>query len=193
MMPSCIDCSPQMYLASRYSIKNILKYGTYSLIILTVIWHLVSGATGFTLSFSRGVVVYALTALTMLCFAVTSLDSASKTLLNDITRISQNKQLKTRPRTFLILIMGAIGLINVIILYTGMPRVFTILLCLIFVPYLVKAIIYCFKFALGKLDYSRTGTITEEEYIKIAGTEPDEVDYRRIIDVNELLSNAASK
>lgn len=181
------------YCSNGYSIKNILKYGTFSLIILTVIWHLVSGATGFTLSFSRGVVVYALTALTMLCFAVTSLDSASKTLLNDITRISQNKQLKTRPRTFLILIMASIGLINVIILYTGMPRVFTILLCLIFVPYLVKAIIYCFKFAFGKLDYSRTGTITEEEYISIVGSEPDEVDYRRIIDVNDLPSNAATK
>ena len=122
----------------------------------------------------------------MLCFAVTSLDSASKTLLNDITRISQNKHLKTRPRTFLIVIMASIGLINVIILYTGMPRVFTILLCLIFVPYMVKAIVYCIKFAFGKVDYSRTGTITKEEYIKIAGEEPDELDYRRIIDVDEV-------
>lgn len=177
------------YCSNGYSIKNILKYGTFSLIILTVIWHLVSGATGFTLSFSRGVVVYALTALTMLCFAVTSLDSASKTLLNDITRISQNKQLKTRPRTFLIFIMGAIGLINIIILYTGMPRVFTILLCLIFVPYMVKAIVYCIKFAFGTVDFSKTGTITEEEYIKIAGEEPDELDYRRIIDVDEVSSS----
>jgi choline-glycine betaine transporter len=174
------------YCSNGYSIKNILKYGTSSLIILTVIWHLVSGATGFTLSFSRGVVVYILTALTMLCFAVTSLDSASKTLLNDITRISKNKHLKTRPRTFLIVIMASIGLINIIILYTGMPRIFTILLCLIFVPYLVKAIIYCFRFASGKIDFSETGTITEEEYLKIVGEELEETDFRRIINVDEM-------
>ena len=153
---------------------------------MTAIWHLVSGATGFTLSFSRGPVIYALTALTMLCFAVTSLDSASKTLLNDITRISQNKQLKTRPRTYLIIIMGSIGLINIIILYTGMPRIFTILLCLIFVPYLVKAIVYCCKFAFGKVDYSKTGTITEEEYFKLAGEEPDETDYRRMVELDDI-------
>ena len=175
------------YCSNGYSIRNILKYGTFSLIILTVIWHLVSGATGFTLSFSRGVVVYILTALTMLCFAVTSLDSASKTLLNDITRISQNKHLRTRPRTFLIIIMSSIGLINIIILYTGMPRIFTILLCLIFVPYLVKAIVFCFKFAFGKIDFSKTGTITEEEYLKIAGEDPEETDFRRIIDVDEMI------
>jgi BCCT family transporter. len=173
------------YCSNGYSIRNILYYGTSSLIILTAIWHLVSGATGFTLSFSRGVVVYILTALTMLCFAVTSLDSASKTLLNDISRISENKHLKTKPRTFLVLIMGSIGLINVIILYTGMPRIFTILLCLIFVPYLIKAIVYSCKFAFGNIDFSKTGTITEEEYLKIAGEEPDEMDFRRIVEVED--------
>ncbi len=67
-----------------------------------------------------------------------------------------------------------------------MPRIFTILLCLIFVPYLIKAIVYCCKFAFGKIDYSKTGTITEEEYFKIAGEEPDETDFRRIIEVDEL-------
>lgn len=85
------------YCSNGYSIRSIIKYGTISLIVLTVFWHLVSAATGYTLSFSRGWVIYVLTALTMFAFAVTSLDSASKTLLNDITRISQSRNLKYKP------------------------------------------------------------------------------------------------
>lgn len=175
------------YCSNGYSIKSILGLGTVSLIILTSVWHLVSGATGFTLSFSRGIVVYILTALTMLCFAVTSLDSASKTLLNDITRISQNRNLKAKPSSFLVLIMSVIGLINIIILYTGMPRIFTILFCLIFVPYMVKSIIYSIRFAIGKIDFSKTGTISEEEYNVINGREMEEPDFRRIIGIEEVL------
>lgn len=177
------------YCSNGYSIRNILVYGTFSLIILTVIWHCVSSATGFTLSFSRGKIVYFLTALTMLCFAVTSLDSASKTLLNDISRISQHRKIRYRPSVFLILIMGFIGAINTILLYTGMPKIFTIIFCLIFVPYLCRAIVYCFMFSIGKVKFSLSGTITEEEYKTIAGVETDDLDYRRIIDVNELINN----
>ena len=136
------------YCSNGYSIKDIIKYGTISLIVLTAIWHLVSAATGYTLSFSRGWVIYALTALTMLAFAVTSLDSASKTLLNDITRISKIHNLKYKPSFFLKCCMGGIGVINIIILYTGSSRLFTILFCLIFVPFLVKAIIFFAKILL---------------------------------------------
>lgn len=71
------------YCSNGYSVKSVIKYGTFSLIELTVIWHIVSAATGYTLSFSRGLAIYVLTALTMLAFAVTSLDSATKTLVND--------------------------------------------------------------------------------------------------------------
>ena len=169
------------YCSNGYSIKEIIRYGTISLIILTAIWHLVSAATGYTLSFSRGWVIYGLTALTMLAFAVTSLDSASKTLLNDITRISKSHNLKDKPSFFLKCIMGGLGVINIIILYTGSSRLFTILFCLIFVPFLAKAIVYCIKFAFGKVDFAKSGTITKEEYIEICGEEPDESDYRRII------------
>ena len=169
------------YCSNGYSIKDIIKYGTISLIVLTAIWHLVSAATGYTLSFSRGWVIYALTALTMLAFAVTSLDSASKTLLNDITRITSKRNIKYKPNFFLKCCMLGIGLINIIILYTGSSRLFTILFCLIFVPFLVKAIIYNIKFAFGKINYKESGTITKEEYIEICGEEPDESDYRRII------------
>lgn len=169
------------YCSNGYSIKDIIKYGTISLIVLTAIWHLVSAATGYTLSFSRGWVIYALTALTMLAFAVTSLDSASKTLLNDITRITSKINIKYKPSFFLKCCMLGIGLINIIILYTGSSRLFTILFCLIFVPFLVKAIIYNIKFAFGKINYKESGTITKEEYIEICGEEPDESDYRRII------------
>ena len=77
--------------------------------------------------------------------------------------------------------MGGIGVINIIILYTGSSRLFTILFCLIFVPFLVKAIIYCIKFAFGMVDFAKSGTITKEEYVEICGEEPDESDYRRII------------
>lgn len=169
------------YCSNGYSVKDIIKYGTISLIVLTAVWHLVSAATGYTLSFSRGWVIYTLTALTMLAFAVTSLDSASKTLLNDISRITMSKNMKYSPSFFLKCCMGGIGIINIIILYTGSSKLFTILFCLIFVPYIVKAIIYCIKFAIGRVDYSKSGTITKEEYIDICGEEPDESDYRRII------------
>ena len=169
------------YCSNGYSIKDIIKYGTISLIVLTAIWHLVSAATGYTLSFSRGWVIYALTALTMLAFAVTSLDSASKTLLNDITRITSKRNIKFKPSFFLKCCMLGIGLINIIILYTGSSRLFTILFCLIFVPFLIKAIIYNIKFAFGKINYKESGTITKEEYIEVCGEEPDESDYRRII------------
>ena len=169
------------YCSNGYSVKDIIKYGTISLIILTIIWHLVSAATGYTLSFSRGWVIYTLTALTMLAFAVTSLDSASKTLLNDITRISENKHIKYKPSFFLKCSMGGIGLINIIILYTGSSKLFTILFCLIFVPFLVKAILYNIWFAIGKIDFKKSGTITKEEYMAICGDEPDESDFRRII------------
>ena len=169
------------YCSNGYSVKDIIKYGTISLIILTIIWHLVSAATGYTLSFSRGWVIYTLTALTMLAFAVTSLDSASKTLLNDITRISEKKHIKYKPSLFLKCCMGGIGLINIIILYTGSSKLFTILFCLIFVPFLVKAILYNIWFAIGKIDFKKSGTITKEEYMAICGDEPDESDFRRII------------
>lgn len=169
------------YCSNGYSVKDIIKYGTISLIILTIIWHMVSAATGYTLSFSRGWVIYTLTALTMLAFAVTSLDSASKTLLNDITRISEKKHIKYKPSLFLKCCMGGIGLINIIILYTGSSKLFTILFCLIFVPFLVKAILYNIWFAIGKIDFKKSGTITKEEYMAICGDEPDESDFRRII------------
>lgn len=173
------------YCSNGYSIKNILKLGTVSLIGLTVIWHLVSAATGYTLSFSRGIIIYALTALTMLCFAVTSLDSASKTLLNDFSRITKKTRISNNTNYLLAIIMIVIGVLNIVILYTGVPRLFTILFCLIFVPYLVRAIIYCFRFALGLLDYSETGTITKEEYNKISGVESEDLDFRRIVAVEE--------
>ena len=79
------------YCSNGYSVKSIIKYGTGSLIALTIVWHVVSAATGYTLSFSRGPIIYVLTALTMLAFAVTSLDSATKTLVNDSVRLLENK------------------------------------------------------------------------------------------------------
>lgn len=173
------------YCSNGYSIKSIINLGSISLIALTAVWHMVSAATGYTLSFSRGPVIYALTALTMMSFAVTSLDSASKTLLNDYGRISQSRLHSLRPSRFLMLVMGLLGIVNIIILHTGVPRIFTILLCLMFVPYLVKAIVYCFKFAMGKVDYSKTGTITAEEYYKLCEEEPDEPDFRRIVDIDD--------
>lgn len=168
------------YCSNGYSIRSIIKYGTISLIVLTVFWHLVSAATGYTLSFSRGWVIYVLTALTMFAFAVTSLDSASKTLLNDITLISQSRNLKYKPSLFLKCIMVSIGLINVMILYTGSSKLFTILFCLIFIPFLSKAILYSIKFALGKVDFSKSGTITEGEYVRICGEVPKEEDMEEL-------------
>lgn len=166
------------YCSNGYSIKSVIKLGSLSLILLTVVWHLVSAATGYTLSFSRGTIIYALTALTMLGFAVTSLDSASKTLLNDITRISQSHKKNYNTTAFLYGIMAFLGVINVIILYVGVPRLFTILFCLIFIPFMFKAVIHCFRFAIGKTDYSQSGTISPEEYLRILekenGPEPDD-------------------
>lgn len=169
------------YCSNGYSVKSIIQYGTISLIVLTTVWHVVSAATGYTLSFSRGWVIYVLTALTMLAFAVTSLDSASKTLLNDITRISEKRHLKYKPSFFLKFCMCGIGVINIILLYTGSSKLFTIFFCLAFVPFLIKAIIYNIKFAFGKIDFKQSGTITRDKYIEICGEEPDESDFRRIV------------
>ena len=141
---------------------------------MTAIWHVVSAATGYTLSLSRGPVIYALTALTMLAFAVTSLDSATKTLVNDSTRIiSESRRGKKISQERILNIvtystMGILGVLNVILLITGFPRVFTIVFCLVFVPFFVRAIIYSFKFAIGKMDYSKSGTISSEEYKAIS-------------------------
>lgn len=165
------------YCSNGYSIKSVIKYGTLSLIFLTVIWHVVSAATGYTLSMSRGPVIYVLTACTMLAFAVTSLDSATKTLVDDAVRLhndagSANKRNGKMDRKkysdrITYSTMCIIGVINVILLITGFPRLFTIIFCLLFVPFFVRAIIYVFKFALGKMDFSSTGTITPEEYDQI--------------------------
>ena len=162
------------YCSNGYSVKSIIKYGTVSLIALTIVWHVVSAATGYTLSFSRGPIIYVLTALTMLAFAVTSLDSATKTLVNDSVRLLENKgnnkkQVSKKQVTDIVtyVTMAILGVLNIILLVTGFPRLFTIVLCLLFVPFFVRAMVYSFKFALGKIDYSISGTITEEEYEKI--------------------------
>ncbi len=167
------------YCSNGYSIRDIIKYGTFSLIGLTIVWHVVSAATGYTLSFSRGPVIYALTALTMLAFAVTSLDSATKTLVNDSTRIiseSNSNKNMSHERIMNVVTystMGILGVLNVILLVTGFPRVFTIICCLIFVPFFVRAIIYSFRFAFGKTDYSKSGTISVEEYQAISEQRDD--------------------
>lgn len=162
------------YCSNGYSVKSIIKYGTVSLIALTIVWHVVSAATGYTLSFSRGPIIYVLTALTMLAFAVTSLDSATKTLVNDSVRLLENKgnnkkQVSKKQVNDIVtyVTMTILGVLNIILLVTGFPRLFTIVLCLLFVPFFVRAMVYSFKFALGKIDYSISGTITEEEYEKI--------------------------
>ena len=158
------------YCSNGYSIKDIIKYGTFSLVFLTIIWHVVSAATGYTLSFSRGPIIYILTALTMIAFAVTSLDSATKTLVDDTVRLiveSDNEKFLGKDKIMNIVTystMGILGVLNVILLVTGFPRVFTIMCCLIFVPFFVRAIIYSILFATGKVDYSKSGTITVEEY-----------------------------
>lgn len=165
------------YCSNGYSVKDVIKYGTLSLIALTVIWHVVSAATGYTLSFSRGPVIYALTALTMLAFAVTSLDSATKTLVNDTARLieedtsEKGRRNISRDRLQNIITystMGILGVLNAVLLITGFPKIFTILFCLIFVPFFVRAIVYSVKFAIGKADYSASGTITAEEYKTMA-------------------------
>ena len=116
-----------------------------------------------------------LTALTMLGFAVTSLDSASKTLLLDFSRVANKKGIPCGPNIILYGIMLFLGVLNIIILYTGVPRLFTILFCLIFMPFLFQAVIYCIKFAIGRTDYEKSGTITPSQYNKIledAGEKP---------------------
>ena len=162
------------YCSNGYSVKSVIKYGTVSLIILTIVWHVVSAATGYTLSFSRGPIIYALTALTMIAFAVTSLDSATKTLVNDSVRLLENrqsnrKQVSKKRVTDMVtyITMAVLGILNIVLLVTGFPRLFTIILCLLFVPFFVRAMVYSFKFAFGKIDYSISGTITEEEYERI--------------------------
>lgn len=162
------------YCSNGYSIKSVIKYGTLSLIALTIVWHIVSAATGYTLSFSRGYIIYLLTALTMLAFAVTSLDSATKTLVNDSVRLLKDKESNRKKinkkqvtETVTYITMLVLGALNIVLLLTGFPRLFTIILCLFFVPFFVRAMIYAFKFAFGKIDYSISGTITEEEYEQI--------------------------
>ena len=159
------------YCSNGYSVKSVIKYGTFSLIELTVIWHFVSAATGYTLSFSRGLAIYVLTALTMLAFAVTSLDSATKTLVNDSVRLLEERKTKNDKidekqvsNTVTYATMTVIGILNIILLVTGFPRLFTILLCLLFVPFFIRAMKYAFGFAFGMIDYSNSGTVTKEEY-----------------------------
>lgn len=159
------------YCSNGYSVKSVIKYGTFSLIELTVIWHIVSAATGYTLSFSRGLAIYVLTALTMLAFAVTSLDSATKTLVNDSVRLLEERKTKNDEidekqvsNTVTYATMTVIGILNIILLVTGFPRLFTILLCLLFVPFFIRAMKYAFGFAFGMIDYSNSGTVTKEEY-----------------------------
>lgn len=159
------------YCSNGYSVKSVIKYGTFSLIELTVIWHIVSAATGYTLSFSRGLAIYVLTALTMLAFAVTSLDSATKTLVNDSVRLLEERKTKNDKidekqvsNTVTYATMTVIGILNIILLVTGFQRLFTILLCLLFVPFFIRAMKYAFGFAFGMIDYSNSGTVTKEEY-----------------------------
>lgn len=159
------------YCSNGYSVKSVIKYGTFSLIELTVIWHIVSAATGYTLSFSRGLAIYVLTALTMLAFAVTSLDSATKILVNDSVRLLEERKTKNDKidekqvsNTVTYATMTVIGILNIILLVTGFPRLFTILLCLLFVPFFIRAMKYAFGFAFGMIDYSNSGTVTKEEY-----------------------------
>ena len=159
------------YCSNGYSVKSVIKYGTFSLIELTVIWHIVSAATGYTLSFSRGLAIDVWTALTMLAFAVTSLDSATKTLVNDSVRLLEERKTKNDKidekqvsNTVTYATMTVIGILNIILLVTGFPRLFTILLCLLFVPFFIRAMKYAFGFAFGMIDYSNSGTVTKEEY-----------------------------
>ncbi len=169
------------YCSNGYSVRDVIKYGTLSLIFLTVVWHFASASTGYTLGLSRGPIIYVLAACTMVAFAVTSLDSATKTLVNDTARlISENeskngkntldkKQLLDRVTYGTI---GTLGILNMILLMTGFPRIFTIILCLVFVPFFVRVISYTFRFAIGKVDYSKSGTITEQEFKTIIGSNP---------------------
>ena len=107
----------------------------------------------------------------MLAFAVTSLDSATKTLVNDSVRLLEERKTKNDKidekqvsNTVTYATMTVIGILNIILLVTGFPRLFTILLCLLFVPFFNRAMKYAFGFAFGMIDYSNSGTVTKEEY-----------------------------
>lgn len=169
------------YCSNGYSVRDVIKYGTLSLILLTVVWHFASASTGFTLGLSRGPIIYILAACTMVAFAVTSLDSATKTLVNDTARLigeSESKNGKKMLDKDKLLdrvtygTIGTLGLLNMILLMTGFPRIFTIILCLVFAPFFVRVISYTFRFAIGKVDYSKSGTITEQEFKAIMEKNP---------------------
>lgn len=169
------------YCSNGYSVRDVIKYGTLSLILLTVVWHFASASTGYTLGLSRGPIIYILAACTMVAFAVTSLDSATKTLVNDTARLigeSESKNGKKMLDKDKLLdrvtygTIGTLGLLNMILLMTGFPRIFTIILCLVFAPFFVRVISYTFRFAIGKVDYSKSGTITEQEFKAIMEKNP---------------------
>jgi len=169
------------YCSNGYSVRDVIKYGTLSLIILTVVWHFASASTGYTLGLSRGPIIYILAACTMLAFAVTSLDSATKTLVNDTARLIGEKESRNGEKAInkdklldrvTYGTIGTLGLLNMILLMTGFPRVFTIILCLVFVPFFVRVISYTFRFAIGKVDYSKSGTITEQEFKAVMEKNP---------------------
>lgn len=172
------------YCSNGYSVRNVIKYGTFSLIFLTVVWHFASASTGYTLGLSRGPFIYILAACTMVAFAVTSLDSATKTLVNDTARLIGESEAKSGKKTtdknklldkVTYGTIGTLGLLNMILLMTGFPRIFTIILCLVFAPFFVRVISYTFRFAIGKVDFSKSGTVTEEEYKALIADKPDEI------------------
>lgn len=172
------------YCSNGYSIRNVIKYGTLSLIFLTVVWHFASASTGYTLGLSRGPLIYAFAACTMIAFAVTSLDSATKTLVNDTARLISESEAKNGKNTtdknklldkVTYGTIGTLGLLNMILLITGFPRIFTIILCLVFAPFFVRVISYTFRFAIGKVNYSKSGTITEEEYKELLASNTDAI------------------
>ena len=169
------------YCSNGYSVRDVIKYGTLSLVFLTVVWHFASASTGYTLGLSRGPIIYVLAACTMVAFAVTSLDSATKTLVNDTARLIGEKEAKNGKKSLdkgklldrvTYGTIGTLGILNMILLMTGFPRIFTIILCLVFVPFFVRVISYTFRFAIGKVDYSKSGTITEQEFKTIMEKNP---------------------
>ena len=144
----------------------------------------VSAATGYTLGLSRGPAIYILAACTMVAFAVTSLDSATKTLVNDAVRLIGEKETNSGKKPIekdkllnriTYGTIGTLGGLNLILLLTGFPRIFTIILCLVFAPFFVRVIVYTFRFAVGKIDYSKSGTITEDEYKELIMNNPNAV------------------
>ena len=74
-----------------------------------------SAATEYTVSFSRVWTINTLTVLAMLGFAVTSVDSASKTLLLDFSRVADKKGIHCEPNIILYEIM-LFCILNIIIL-----------------------------------------------------------------------------